>query len=91
MSAPPAADTVSDGWFFQASEPPLTEVSVGAVRSRRTVLPAVDGEGVQADALPAPSRVRNSTSVSPSAETVSLPPETAADQLVPPLVDVRYS
>ena len=91
MSAPPPAATVNDAWFFHVSEPPLTVDSVGAVRSRRTVLPAVDGEGAQPEALPAPSRARNSTSVCPSAETVSFAPETGADQVVPPSAELRYS
>ena len=34
---------------------------------------------------------RNSTSVVPCAETVVVGPDTAADHVLPPFVDVRYS
>ncbi len=45
---------------------------------------------VQAEAFPATSTGRNSTWVSPSAETATDAPVVADDQVVPLLVDVRY-
>ena len=49
--------------------------------------------GAQAEVFPAASTDRNCTSVSPSAETVSepVPGALAADQVVPPSVEVRDS
>jgi len=46
---------------------------------------------IHADALPAPSTARSSTSVSACAETVTLAPAVAADQVAPPSVEVRCS
>src|SRR5207245_4714128 len=59
-------------------------------RSSRTVLPEPLVDGVQAERLPAPSTPRYCTSVSPSAVTAGARPVAGTDQLVPPLVDVRY-
>jgi hypothetical protein len=78
------------GTFCQAGEPPLALGAVGAVRSRRTVLPASGTAGDQALAFAAASRVRNWTTVSPSAVTGEEPPETAADQVAPLSREMRY-
>jgi len=62
---------------------------VGAVRSIRTVFAAMAGLGAHAETLPSASAARNCTRVSPSAATVSDAPDDAADQVAPPLVEVR--
>ena len=64
--------------------------AVGGVVSILTVL-AVPGElGVQAaDVFPAPSTARICTSVVPSPE-IAAGAGSAADQVVPPSVEVRY-
>ena len=74
---------VTEAALVQLSEPPLTLGSVGSVRSRRTV-----AVGDQAEVLPAPSTAADCTSVSPSAETVSVAPEAAGDQLAPASLEV---
>ncbi len=79
-----------DEAFDQPDEPPLATGVVGAVRSRRTVAPAVCVAGVQADVLPAVSTLRNCTHVLASAVTASLAPVAAALHVVPPSVEVRY-
>src|SRR5207248_10314062 len=71
------------------SEPPVTTGAVGAVRSIMTVFAAPSAAGIHELALPAVSRLRSWTSVSPSAETVAVAPAWAADQVVPASVDVR--
>ena len=70
--------------------PPPTVGSDGAVRSSMTVSVASGVAGVHADTLPAASTERNCTSVVPSAEIATELPVAAADQVVPPFVDVRY-
>ena len=78
-------DTVTEATFCQDEEPPLTVGAVGVVRSRRTVA------CVQADALPILSTARNCTSVSPCAVIALDVAVAVADQVVPPLVDMRTS
>ena len=70
-------------------EPPVTVGVVGSVRSVLTVLPGVAVAGAQAEVLPALSRERNWTSVCPVALTTRVAPAVAADQVVPPFVEVR--
>ena len=81
---------VIDATLCQESEPPETVGAVGIVRSMRAVEPAVADEGVQAEVLPALSRLRYCTSVSPSAVMLTEAPAVAPLQLDPPLVEVRY-
>jgi hypothetical protein len=57
--------------------------TLGAVRSMRAVA------DTQAVVLPTLSALRNCTIVLPSAETVTVAPAAAADQVEPPSVDVR--
>ena len=87
----PEPVTVTDARFCQDVDPPLTTGSPGAERSSRTVAAAVPAAGVQADGLAAASTLRNCTSVSPSAVTLTVAPGWAADQVAPPSVDVRLS
>ena len=84
-SVEPAAEIVTVATFCQVSEPPETVGAVGAVRSILAVA------CTHAERLPAASTERYSTSVSPSAETVSDEPATGEDQVDPASVDVRYS
>ena len=84
----PAADTVTDASFCQADEPPEA-VTVGAMWSSFTVAPAVGVD--QSEVLLSASTARNSTSVVPSADTVTVGPDTAADQVAPPSVELRWS
>src|SRR5690349_12776441 len=81
---------VSEATFCQVSEPPPAVGRLGAVRSRRTVEPAVGVLGTQFEVRPATSTARNCTSVSPSAVMVAVEPVTGADHAVPPSVEVRY-
>ena len=71
--------------------PPVTVGAPGAVRSMRTVLVGPGLAGAQDEPLPRESTARNCTSVWPSEETVSDPPDVAADHVAPPSADVRYS
>ena len=73
----------------QASDPPETLGAAGAVRSMLAVDPTVTA--VQADAVPRLSTLRNSTVVEASALTVTDGPDTGADHVDPPSVDVRDS
>src|SRR5438445_5433241 len=87
----PAAVMSSEVAFSQPADPPLGVGVVGGVRSSRTVPAAATGTGVHAEALPTTSRLRSSTSVSPSAATCSDVPETGCDQLPPPSIENRCS
>ena len=80
---------VSEACDSQLSEPPLTVGALGSVRSMLTVLPAVAVAGAQAELLPALSSARNWTSVCPVVLMTRVAPAVAADQVVPPLVEVR--
>ena len=63
---------------------------MGAVVSILTVLPVPGDAGVQPPtSLPAPSTARICTSVVPSPE-IAAGAGSAADQVVPPSVEVRY-
>ena len=62
--------------------------TVGAVWSRLAVPPAEIAD--HGDMRPTPSIARNSTSVVPWAVTFTVAPAVAADQFVPPSVEVRY-
>ena len=57
----------------------------------RTVLPAVADAGAHALLRPLASVARNWTSVWPGAVMAALLPAAAADQVLPPSVDVRYA
>ena len=85
MSVDPDADTLTGADACQADEPPTTLGADGSVRSIRTVAP------IHADVLPAPSTACSWTRVSPCAETVTVAPALAADQVAPPSVEVRCS
>ena len=76
--------------FCQLSEPPVRVGAVGAVRSRRTVLPAVGAAGNHADVKPAASTARNWTMVSPCALMATVLPVPGAPQVEPPSTDVWY-
>ena len=75
---------VREAMSAQASAPPVTAGADGAVRSSWTLV------CVQAELWPATSTAANRTCVVPSAEIVTDGPAVAADQVVPPLVDVSY-
>jgi len=90
LSVAPDAVTSTDATFCQLSDPPATVGAVGAVRSRRTRFAAPGDDGDQAVALPALSRARTCTRVSPSAVITAAPPSVAVPQLEPPSVLVRY-
>ncbi len=83
-SVDPAAVTVTVGPACHDVEPPVSVGAVGAVRSMLTV------PFTQAETLPTASTDRNCTSVSPSAEIVTEVPGVAVDQVLPPLLEVRY-
>ena len=91
-SVAPVGVRSTEATLFQAAELPVVAVgALGAVRSRRAVLPALAAAGAQAEVLPALSRERNCTIVWPSALISTELPLVLPDQVVPPLVDVRYS
>ena len=87
----PDAETTTDATLCQLEEPPATLGAVGAVRSMRTVLPAPELAGFQAERLPAPSTVRNCSSVWPSALIASDAPDAGEPHVVPPSADSRNS
>ena len=76
--------------FCQLSEPPVRVGAVGAVRSRRMVLPAVGAAGIHAELKPAASTARNWTMVSPWALMATVLPVPGAPQVVPPSMEVWY-
>ena len=89
-SLPPEAETVTWATSCQDSDPPVTAGAVGAVRSIETVLPTVGEDGAHADRSPETSTERNCTRVVPVAVIETVVPVTAADQVTPLSVEVRY-
>src|SRR5438046_996505 len=92
-SVAPPPGTITDAALDHVSEPPEKVAgSPGMLRSMRTVLvvaPAV--LGVQADASPALSVVRNWTSVCPSPLMARLVAAVALDHVTPASVELRTS
>jgi hypothetical protein len=82
---------VTPAAFVHDSDPPETMGMVGALRSIRAVSAAAGVPGAHAETLPAPSTLRNSTSVSPWAVTSSQAPDDGDVHVWPPSADVRYS
>ena len=85
MSTEAEPETATEATLCQVNDPPATTGAVGTVWSSRTVA------CTQAERLPTTSTERNSTSVSPSAETGTEAPAAGDDQVKPPSVEVANS
>ena len=90
VSLPPDAVTPAEARLRQVSEPPATGGAPGRCGRSSPSTPAVGEAGAQAVVRPEASVARNWTIVVPAAVTETSVPVLTADQVLPPLVDVRY-